>query len=281
MEGQIEKEPPGKAEGDKLLSSKCGLWTYYSTQDGSMSRMFCKSWRCETCKEKRALAVRDKFIELGRLYNLTRFLTLTIDPKVVKEEFSCSADMRQRYLKLIWNKFVTNMKKNWSTFEFLWVMEWHKKKDGFPHLHVMLSSFMPKKRIEKAWKSAGGGFIKIKRAKDDDALAQYCCKYMAKDVILSVASLARGTRIWGRSRQLKTIDELVSFMQTSDWIVIKDSIENLRVREKYYGETQQEREDMEATCRPILESCLEASLKDLETQVTAYKHEESRSLEED
>ena len=272
MSSEIEKKNPGGNQGTKSLSNKCGLWTYYNTQDGAMSRMFCMSWKCDRCSKKRAAAVRDKFIELGRLYDLTRFLTLTINPKTVPQEFSCTKQMRQLYLKKCWHRFSTNMKKNWSTFEFLWVMEWHKRKDGFPHLHVMISSFMPKKRIEKAWHAAGGGFIKIKRVSTDDQLAQYCCKYMSKDVILSVADLAKGTRIWGRSRQLKTIDELVHFLHSSDWILVKHSIEELSLREKYYGKTQQEREDLEGSCRPLLESRIETSCKDMEAQVAAYKH---------
>lgn len=278
MEGKEEKTNPGGNQGDKSLASKCGLWSYLNTFDGTIARMNCKSWRCEDCRKKRANVVRDKFIELGRNYELNRFLTLTIDPKKVGKEDSSSKALRMRYLKVCWHKFCMNMKKNFGAFEFLWVVEWHKEKNPFPHLHVMVSAFLPKKRIQRAWKSAGGGFLKIARAKGVNNLAEYCCKYMSKDVILSVADLAKGTRIWGRSRQLKTVDELVHFLHNSDWILVKHSIEEIEKR-KYYGKTQQEREDLEATCRPLLESCIKTSIKDLEAQITAYKHEQGKIIE--
>jgi len=270
LEAKLEKTSPPGSQGEESLSSKCGLWSYLNTFDGTIARMHCKSWRCEDCRKNRANAVRDKFIELGRNYELSRFLTLTIDPKRVGKEDSLSRDTRQKYLKVAWNRFLTNMRKNFGSFQFLWVMEWHKKENSFPHLHVMVSAYLPKKRIQRAWNSAGGGFLKINRAKDDTGLAEYCCKYMSKDVILSVSELARGTRIWGRSRQLKTINELVHFLHSSDWVLVKQSVEEIE-RRKYYGETQQEREDLEATCRPILESRIETSCKDLEAQVAAYK----------
>lgn len=266
MTYQVEKTSPiaGIMGEDLRFGSICSFWSYYNTSDKTLQRLWCNTWRCSICAPFRARAVRDKFIDLGKLYELNRFLTLTINPKLKVCEVLNTANEKNLYMKKAWLKFRMNLKKQVGDFQYLWVMEWHKKEGSFPHLHVMLSTFIPKNRLTSCWNSAGGGFLKIKRAKDDEGLARYCCKYMSKDVILSVAPLARGTRIWGRSRGLRTIEEMVRFLQDSDWILIKKSIEEIEEN----GEAQCEGENLETTCRAFSEQSTEKCCQNLEAQIT-------------
>jgi hypothetical protein len=136
---------------------------------------------CERCGPKKARLYRRAIAREAETKNLTRFLTLTIDPSRVS-----SADQSVDYIRGCFDKFRTYLKRYLGTrVEYITVLE--LQKSGMAHLHVLIDRFIPKEWIDTAWNAVGGGFTWIKYV-DVQRVSAYMSKYLTKDLFVGVPS---------------------------------------------------------------------------------------------
>ncbi len=86
-----------------------------------------------------------------------------------------------RLINYIWNKARTRMKHIYPELQYVRVVELHDDSVR-PHLHLLVSQYVPRDTWRQVWTAAGGGAnLDIRRIKDriDDA-ARYLMKYLTK-----------------------------------------------------------------------------------------------------
>ena len=165
------------------------------------ARLMCKSWNCPVCGPRKAYRLRKSIEEWSREHDLTRLLTLTLDPRKLGREV-----VAERYIKQVWAKFRVYLKRKLGrSVEYIAVMEYHKS--GVPHLHALVSEYIPQRWISNAWSRLGGGaIVHIERVMDGGNIGRYLAKYLSKNVMLSVPKGARrymtsrGIRLWRQYR---------------------------------------------------------------------------------
>jgi hypothetical protein len=153
---------------------------------------------------------------------LRRFLTLTLDPKKLPPGLDVAGKID--YLYGVWRKMrVYLRRKLGKSLMFISVVE--LQKNGNPHLHMLVGSFLPKKWISAAWQALGGGsFTRIQHA-DIHRVAAYIAKYVTDD---SLGHLPAGTRRFSTSRGLSLFER--STGKPGAWILVRPSIEFWRER---------------------------------------------------
>jgi hypothetical protein len=172
--------------------SLCGAHSLRGTSlDGKETRFHrlnCRCWDCSYCGPKRAArykyAIRDAATEL----RLTRFLTLTLDPKKVTGDPVV-------YLRECWNKFRVYLRRGYGESpKFIAVLEFQKEKPGnpgLPHLHILTDRFIHQEWIKRTWQKIGGGMHVDIRLVDLHRVANYLSKYLTKDLLLSAPKRTR------------------------------------------------------------------------------------------
>ena len=177
------------------------------------SRLYCKSWSCRYCGPRKAARLRNRIAVKAREHGLTRFLTLTLDPKSAPE------DRKVRYMWEVWRKFRVSLKRKLGrTVSFISVIELHKS--GYPHLHVLVDEFIAQRWISNAWSRVGGGrVVYIERVKDVGRIGAYLGKYLTKDMM---SGSRRGERRYSCSRNIK-----LGNLDESDWRQAKFSMDTL------------------------------------------------------
>jgi hypothetical protein len=152
---------------------------------------------------------------------LRRFLTLTLDPKKLPSGLDVAGKIE--YLYGVWRKMrVYLRRKLGKSLVFISVVE--LQKNGNPHLHMLVGSFLPKEWISAAWEKLGGGsFTRIEYA-DMHRVAAYIAKYVTDD---SLQELPAGTRRFSTSRGLALFERSKS---NGIWVLVKAPIEYWRER---------------------------------------------------
>jgi len=164
----------------------------------AFARIYCKRWLCDYCGPRKAAWLRQKITEKAKEHELTRFLTLTVDPKTAPEGEAV------KYVKDVWRKFRVYLKREFGrTISFISVMELHKS--GYPHLHVLVDQYIRQSWISEKWSRLGGGkVVWIEQVKDLRKIGWYLSKYLTKEMILEVPE---GTRRYSCSRDIKLNDK--------------------------------------------------------------------------
>ena len=114
-------------------------------------------------------------------------------------------------------------------------MEFHKETDQegklnnpYPHLHFLIDTQIEEYMIRRTWERCGGGFeIDIKAVEAKEDVIGYMCKYLKKESVYNATMLKRCKRIWGRSRDLKTVlemEKLTADVKESDWEYLRTYI---------------------------------------------------------
>jgi hypothetical protein len=124
---------------------------------------------------------------------MSRFLTLTVDPSrfVSREE-------AHRLIGEAWNRIRSFILKRYGRFSYVWVRE--ETEAGWPHLHVIVSRFLPQQEIAAAWSRAGMGDVVDIRRVDVRKAGHYLAKYLAKD---AMAFLPSGVHRYGSSSDIR------------------------------------------------------------------------------
>ncbi len=197
----------------------CGKWTVKGQVDSEKhgkvwryARLNCKSWKCDRCGPKRARQLRHAIVEAAQAHGLTRFLTLTLDPK------TCSPEESITYARECWNKMRTYFKRKFGkAITYIVILEFQKS--GYAHLHVLVDRFISQSWIQSKWQAVGGGkFVNIRQV-DIHRVSAYLSKYLTKDLLLS--HQYQKYRRYTTSRDIK----LVKKPEKGQWSLIVAPIE--------------------------------------------------------
>ena len=210
----------------------CCKWSVYTKMTTGCGCQYkyrkvgCKRWTCPRCGPRRVRQLRHAIIQNATSIGLTRFLTLTLDPR------KCSPDQSPVYIRKCWAKFRTYLtRKEGQSITFIAVLEFQKS--GYAHLHVLVDRHLSFSWIQQAWMALGGGkFVNIKQT-EVHKIAAYLSKYLTKDLLLAPQ--------FGKFRRYTTSRSITMFLKADKgvWRLVKTSLEYLRtlVDRTLIGET--------------------------------------------
>ena len=202
----------------------CGNFTVVGPAKGKPGtcghkRLLCESLRCPHCQTSRVKFIRSRISELAGKFKLSRFVTLTLDPKRVPGD--CRSD---RYLRNCWRKMRVLLQRRFGeSVRFIAALEYQKS--GMAHLHLLVGVYIPQNWLSEAWQSIGGGMIVDIRHVDVHRVSAYITPYLAGNKISRTLSLLPlRARIFSTSRGLSLAKKLLS----SGWWLNRVSIETAR-----------------------------------------------------
>lgn len=183
-------------------------------------RLKCKAWSCGECGPRKARKLQKAIQGYAISSNLTRFLTLTLDPKTAPPAEECVP-----YIRGLWAKFRVYLARGdgvhrWDKINFISVLEYQRS--GYPHLHILIDRYIPQAWIKTSWEALGGGsIVDIRRVYDLHRVAHYMGKYLTKEAILSAPAK---TRRYTTSRGIQLFKKPE---EPSDWWLTDYTIEQL------------------------------------------------------
>lgn len=201
-------------------------------------RLRCRSLRCPRCRESKARDARKRIAEIASERQLTRFVTLTLDPSRIPQ-----GTPSEVYLHDCWRKMrVYLARRSGESVDFIAILEFHRS--GIAHLHLLVGIFIPQRWLSEAWQAVGGGKLVYIRYVDVHRVAAYLTRYLAGEKIEHTLShLPRRGRIFGTSRSISFGGK----KQKCGWWMVRKSIEYLRDRAQAVENERFERIDA-VTC---------------------------------
>jgi hypothetical protein len=179
-------------------------------QSTKFHRLNCKTWGCCYCGPKKANLYRFLIAQLAEREQLTRFLTLTLDPSLIEGD-------SVRYLRGVFNKFRLYLRRKYGVpVKYIAVLEFHKS--GVAHLHLLVDRYIPWEWIKNSWSALGGGRVVFIKYVDVHRISRYLSKYLTKDLLLSAPKRSRRVTT---SRSLRFIEK--NSARTS-WTLLKTTI---------------------------------------------------------
>lgn len=126
---------------------------------------------------------------------MCRLLTLTLDPAKIPDD----QEEWHKYLTERWNALRTRLKREVGDFSYVWVRE--EQENGLPHLHVIVSRFLPQAVVSNAWSELGGGeIVDIRKIDRVEKVAHYLGKYLTKDAL---SGLPKGIQRYNSSSDIQ------------------------------------------------------------------------------
>lgn len=137
---------------EKTVAKYCGKWVYFNQKQGKVAIFYCGKASCPKAicqglfRGKRVKLLTALIPE----YHLTRFFTLTLDREM---------DIEKAWQELphIWSKMRKRLNRSFENFLFVAVLEAHK--DGYPHIHGFMNTYVDKHDFTDMWVECGGGKI--------------------------------------------------------------------------------------------------------------------------
>lgn len=165
----------------------------YVDDDGNRAGYRCDSWDCRCCGHRMKMNLLESIDDLvDDRPELSRLLTLTIDPDRFLDR-----EHAHRQIGKAWNQLRTEIQQRYDAFSYVWVRE--EQKNGYPHLHVLVSRYLPQRWVASAWSRIGAGSIVDIRQVNARKAGHYIAKYLAKD---AMANLPDGVRRYGSSQDI-------------------------------------------------------------------------------
>jgi hypothetical protein len=125
---------------------------------------------------------------------LSRLLTLTLDPDLAPDD----QDAQHAYITERWNALRTAITREIGGFSYIWVRE--EQDSGFPHLHILVSRFLPQNWLSRRWEELGGGeIVDIRQIERVEKAAHYIGKYLTKSALTGMPD---GIRRYGSSQDI-------------------------------------------------------------------------------
>ena len=173
---QIERGGSGSCSSLDYVQLNCNKsysgWGYVNRETRERIPFRCKSWRCLACRPRKARRLRHKIGVWAEKMQLTRLMTLTLDPQQVQGD-------PHAYLSEVWRKFRVCLARQYgSRVTFIWIME--LQRSGTPHLHVLVDRFVHQAWASRTWAALGGGIIVDVRYVDIQRVKAYLAKYLTK-----------------------------------------------------------------------------------------------------
>jgi len=175
-------------------------------------RVNCGCWTCSYCGPRLAKLAKWAIRRWAEELQLSRFLTLTLDPSKLSE-----VQYDIRYLRWVFNKFRVYLSRRYGEApKYIAVVELHRS--GVPHLHILIDRYIEQAWISNVWDRLGGGrIVHIKRVGLYNA-ARYVSKYLTKQMLLSAP---KGTRRITTARSVRLFEKR---QPTIAWELLKQSI---------------------------------------------------------
>lgn len=167
---------------------------YENTETGETAPYRCDQWECACCGYRMKMNLLegiDRVIE--ERPQLCRLLTLTVDPDRVVDREAAHADIGEA-----WNRLRSYIQESYGDFSYIWVRE--ETEQGYPHLHVIVSRFLPQAEVSAAWSRAGMGEVVDIRRMEARKAGHYVAKYLAKD---AMAHMPSGVHRYGSSADIE------------------------------------------------------------------------------
>lgn len=166
---------------------------YRNDETGETGSFRCGDWDCVCCGHRMKMNLLE---EIDRVVeerpDLSRLLTLTVDP----ERFA-SREAAHEEIGEGWNRLKAALRSSYGNFSHIWVRE--EQENGYPHLHVLVSRYLPQAEIAAAWDRAGMGEIVDIQQVNARKAGHYIAKYLAKD---AMAYLPSGVHRYGSSADI-------------------------------------------------------------------------------
>lgn len=162
---------------------------YFENEEGETGSFRCGSWRCYCCAHRMRYNMIREVRRLAKEKGLDRFLTLTLDPKKLPSD--CD---KFEYIMKRWNKFRIYLNRTFGETSFVWVLE--LQENGNPHLHALISRYVPQTWVSRTWAGMGGGKIVDIQQADVQRVGNYLSKYLAGG---SLMELPKGVNRYGYS----------------------------------------------------------------------------------
>lgn len=182
---------------------------FFENEDGDRAEYRCGQWDCYCCGYR----MRQNLVEeIGRVTaerpDLSRLMTLTLDPSMAPK----SQERQHYHITERWNALRTAINREIGDFSYIWVRE--EQESGLPHLHILVSRFIPQQWLSGRWAELGGGeIVDIRHVDHLDRAAHYVGKYLTKDAL---AGFPDGIRRYGSSQDID-LDVRGSSDSSEDW----------------------------------------------------------------
>lgn len=166
---------------------------YENVETGETGPYRCGQWECKCCGYRMKMNLTE---EIDRIIeerpDLGRMLTLTLDPSLFPDR-----EAAHREIGEAWNELRTALKQQYGDFSYIWVRE--EQENGYPHLHILVSRFLPQDEVARLWEQTGAGEIVDIRQVEARNAGHYIAKYLGKD---AMARLPSGVHRYGSSADL-------------------------------------------------------------------------------
>lgn len=167
---------------------------YRNTETGETAPYRCQQWECACCGHRMKMNLLesiDRAVE--ERPELSRLLTLTTDPARVPDRREAHREIGEA-----WNRLRSYIQASYGDFSYIWVRE--ETDAGYPHLHVLVSRFLPQSEVAAAWSRTGMGEVVDIRRVEARKAGHYVAKYLAKD---AMAHLPSGVHRYGSSADIE------------------------------------------------------------------------------
>lgn len=217
----------GKNNSTSPESSESGRYdcrgTYsnfrFENEAGKTAPYRCGSWECYCCGYRmRCNLVEEIKRVTAERPQLRRLMTLTLDP----DRAPARQEDQHRYITERWNALRTAISREIGDFTFVWVRE--EQGNGLPHLHILVSRYIPQEWLSQRWEELGGGeVVDIRHIDRVEKAAHYIGKYLTKDAL---SGFPDGIRRYGSSQDIDLAVRGGSGGSSSpDWELVMDDWE--------------------------------------------------------
>ncbi len=226
LEGFFEKplrsQPGAVLTPDKILSSLDSLithncarfpvWYFVNRTDGKVRPFYCAHRSCPPCWRRRVSTIRVKVSQAVLIWDLTRLLSLTLDPKKIDGD-------PYELLGHVWHKFSHELQRKSEGLRYIWFKGVHRS--GIPHLHVLVNRYLDQSWVSDTWSKLGGGVIVDVRGFgfqkiDVERVTNYVTSYLTKQD--EMENLPTKRRWFGASRGI-----LPKRVPSGRWFLFKQS----------------------------------------------------------
>lgn len=210
--GQSQLDEHVDLAGDRDRRPDCRrdlahLW-FENAETGETGEYRCDEWKCLCCGHRMKMNLLE---EIDRVVAerpaLSRLLTLTVDPARVPDRTAAHREIGEA-----WNRLKSYLRASHGQFSHIWVRE--ETEQGYPHLHVLVSRFLPQREVAAAWSRTGMGDVVDIRQVNARKAGHYVAKYLAKD---AMAYLPSGVHRYGSSADIDLAVRGASSEEETAW----------------------------------------------------------------
>ena len=168
---------------------------FEDSETGDVGSYRCNQWGCYCCAYKMRCNLVEEIERICRERpEISRFLTLTLDPETAPRQPS----NQHAYLTRRWNALRTAINREFGDLSYIWVRE--EQDSGLPHIHILVSRYLPQGWVSSRWSDLGGGeIVDIRAVERVEKMAHYVGKYLTKNAL---SGLPDGIRRYGSSQDL-------------------------------------------------------------------------------